>query len=97
MFFDPVVTLAPLHQTHYTMSKPSSRMTPLNPVQLSLLRVFSREMTLEETRRVQKALLDTYEAELHEEVEAVIREKGYIDADFERVLKRQARTRKSRK
>lgn len=70
------------------MSKPSNQTPPLNPVQLSLLRVFSREMTPEETRRVQKALLDAYESELHEEVEAVIREKGYTDADFERAMKR---------
>lgn len=64
---------------------------PLNDIQLSLLKLFSHPMSENETRSVQKLLIEYYTKILHEEVEKVIDEKGYTDEDFDQILNKQHR------
>ena len=65
---------------------------PLNEVQITLLRLFSRKMTATETQAVQKILMEFYEKELQDEVEKIIQEKNIGRKDFDRRLNQQKRT-----
>jgi hypothetical protein len=66
--------------------------TPLNEAQLTLLRLFSREMTSDEIQKLRALLMEFYECELQKELERVIQEKGIQQKDFENRLNRQQRT-----
>mgnify|MGYP000929414421 FL=1 len=60
--------------------------TPLNDVQLMLLRLFSRPMSESDTEAIRKMLLDYYDTLLQQEVDSVIEKKGIKREDFERLL-----------
>ena len=60
--------------------------TELNPIQVSLLRLFSRPMTEEETLNLKKVMVEHYSGLLDEEVSKVIAEKGYTQKDFDEML-----------
>jgi hypothetical protein len=60
--------------------------TELNPIQVSLLRLFNRPMSEDETLELKRLLVTHYSALLEEEVTKVIAEKGYTQKDFDDML-----------
>ncbi|PWK77807.1 hypothetical protein LX99_02692 [Mucilaginibacter oryzae] len=60
--------------------------TELNPVQVSLLRLFNRPMSEKETLELKKLLTDYYADQLGDEVNKVVSEKGYNAEDFDNML-----------
>ena len=60
--------------------------TELNPLQVSLLRLFSKPMSDEETLELKRLLVMHYSAMLKKEVSKVVAEKGYSKQDFEDML-----------
>lgn len=74
------------------MQAESPIQTPLNDVQLMLLRLFSRPMSKSDTEAIRNMLLDYYDALLQQEVDKAIDEKGIQREDFERLLNQDQRT-----
>jgi len=60
--------------------------TELNPLQISLLRLFNRPMSDEETLELKRLLVKHYSAMLKTEVSKVVAEKGYTQKDFDDML-----------
>ena len=58
----------------------------LNTLQISLLRLFDRGMTTEQLLDMKRVLVQHYSAQLHQETERVIHERGYTQDDFDRML-----------
>ncbi|MDB5151041.1 MAG: hypothetical protein JWQ57_5061 [Mucilaginibacter sp.] len=58
----------------------------LNPIQVSLLRLFSRPMSEKETLELKKLLTDYYADKLEGEVGKIVSEKGYTKKDFDDML-----------
>lgn len=73
------------------MQAESPIQTPLNDVQLMLLRLFSRPMSKSDTEAIRNMLLDYYDALLQQEVNKAIDEKGIQREDFERLLNQDQR------
>jgi len=73
------------------MQQDLSIQTPLNDVQLMLLRLFSRPMSKSDTEAIRKMLLDYYDSLLQQEVDKVIEEKGIQREDYERLLNQDQR------
>jgi hypothetical protein len=68
------------------MSIAQNSHTELNPIQVSLLRLFNRPMSDNETEELKKLLLNHYSDRLEDEVTKVIAEKGYSQKDFDNML-----------
>lgn len=60
--------------------------TELNPVQVSLLRLFNRPMSEKETLEVKRLLVKHYSKLLEKEVNKAVAEKGYTREDFDNML-----------
>jgi hypothetical protein len=60
--------------------------TELNPLQVSLLRLFNKPMSDEETLELKRLLVKHYSDMLKKEVSKVVVEKGYSRQDFEDML-----------
>lgn len=60
--------------------------TELNPIQISLLRLFNRPMSEQETRELKKLLVSHYSEQLNEEVTRVVAEKADTQKDFDDML-----------
>ena len=60
--------------------------TELNSVQISLLRLFNRPMSEQETLELKRLLVKHYSKLLKEEVTKVIAEKGYTQEDLDNML-----------
>jgi hypothetical protein len=60
--------------------------TELNPLQISLLRLFNRPMSDEETLKLKRVLVEHYSGQLEEELIKVIADKAYQQKDFEAML-----------
>mgnify|MGYP006951272622 CR=1 FL=1 len=60
--------------------------TELNPIQVSLLRLFNRPMSEKETKELKRLLVDHYSNLLKEEVEKDLAKKGYTQKDFDDML-----------
>jgi hypothetical protein len=60
--------------------------TELNPVQVSLLRLFNRPMSEKETLEIRNLLVDHYSEILKQEVTRAIEEKGYTPEDLNNSL-----------
>ena len=58
----------------------------LNAMQVSLLRLFNREMSDDEILSLKRLLVKHYSAELQTEIEKVVSEKGYTQTDFDEML-----------
>ncbi|GAA4411827.1 hypothetical protein GCM10023187_38180 [Nibrella viscosa] len=58
----------------------------LNPIQVSLLRLFDREMTDEQVLELKRALVKHYSALLHEELTQIADERGYSQEDYDKIL-----------
>lgn len=63
--------------------------TKLNEVQKSLLRMFDRGMSEEETLEVKRLLTRYYAQKAREEATRVAEQKGYTQADYDAVLNHQ--------
>jgi len=74
------------------MQQEPSIQTPLNDVQLMLLRLFSRPMSKSDTEAIRNMLLDYYDTLLQQEVDKTIKEKGIQREDFERLLNQDRRS-----
>ncbi len=60
--------------------------TKLNSIQLSLLRLFDRGMSDEETLEIRRLLVTHLSKKLQEEVQRIDDERGYTTEDYERML-----------
>lgn len=60
--------------------------TELNPIQVSLLRLFNRPMQEQETLQLKKLLVSHYSELLNDELEKVVADKGYTQQDFDEML-----------
>jgi hypothetical protein len=58
----------------------------LNPLQVSLLRLFNRPMKDEEVLTLKRILVKHYSSQLKNELEQVVEEKGYTQEDFDKML-----------
>ena len=58
----------------------------LNGVQITLLRLFDKNMSETEQADIKELLLNYYDNALQKEVQQVIKEKGYSKHDFEQLL-----------
>lgn len=84
-----------LKKSLYSMPQSQKRMTihtPLNEAQLTLLRLFSMEMSAQELEALRKVLMTFYEQELQKELDRVIADKKLQPKDFEKRLNKQQRT-----
>jgi hypothetical protein len=70
----------------------TAKQTPLNDVQMTLLRLFSRPMTDHQMREVKDLLMAYYSKTLQQEVDKAIAEKGITDEQIDAVLYQQQRT-----
>ena len=66
--------------------------SPLNEVQLMLLRLFSRPTANTDVEAIRKLLLNYYNNALQDELDNVIKEKNITRPDFEKVLNKQQRS-----
>ena len=64
----------------------------LNDIQITLLRMFSRDMTQQETMAIRKLILDYYDEKLDDELDKVVTAKGYTQQDYDTILNQQERT-----
>jgi hypothetical protein len=64
----------------------------LNDVQMTLLRLFNRPMSEKEQTDIKEMLLSYYDNALQNEVQNVIKQKGYVKRDFEKLLNNSQRT-----
>lgn len=58
----------------------------LNTLQISLLRLFTRGMTVEQLLELKRVLVQQYTIQLHQESSQVIDTRGYTQGDFDRML-----------
>lgn len=58
----------------------------LNSLQISLLRLFNRDMSDDEILSLKRILVKHYSAELKTEIEKIVSEKGYTQTDFDAML-----------
>lgn len=68
------------------MASPQNSHTELNPIQVSLLRLFNRPMQEQETLQLKKLLVSHYSELLNDELEKVVADKGYTQQDFDEML-----------
>jgi hypothetical protein len=60
--------------------------TELNPIQVSLLRLFNRPMSEKETLKLKEVMVKHYSDQLQEELTKAVNEKGYTQKDFDDML-----------
>ena len=60
--------------------------TELNPIQVSLLRLFNRPMSENETITLKKLMVDHYSTLLEQEITNVVIDKAYTQKDFDDML-----------
>ena len=68
------------------MATPQITPHRLNTLQISLLRLFSRNISDNEILSLKRILVNHYSAELKTEIEKVVNEKGYTQEDFDEML-----------
>jgi len=68
------------------MATAANQHTELNALQVSLLRLFNRPMSEQETLELKRVLVKHYSKLLKKEVTRVVAEKGYTQQDFDNVL-----------
>jgi hypothetical protein len=64
----------------------------LNDVQIGLLRMFNRPMSIEESVEIRDLLSQHYANKLFDEVDRVVAEKGITEADYENLRNEHQRT-----
>jgi hypothetical protein len=70
------------------MSSPSlaPKSKKLNSLQLSLLRLFGQNINENQTLEIRKIMMDYFDGQLKSEIENVVKEKGYNESDFQKML-----------
>lgn len=68
------------------MAAAANQHTELNPIQVSLLRLFNRPMSEQETLELKRVLVKHYSKRLKKEVASVVSKKGYTQQDFDNLL-----------
>ncbi len=68
--------------------------TKLNDVQVTLLKLFSRQVDESESIELQRAIMQFYRKKLDQQVEIDIQEKGITRKDFDDLLENSQRTKK---
>jgi hypothetical protein len=58
----------------------------LNSLQISLLRLFSQNISDDQTLEIRKLMMNYFDVQLKAELEKVIEEKGYTEDDFRQML-----------
>ncbi|MEA5457775.1 hypothetical protein VB796_01920 [Arcicella sp. LKC2W] len=58
----------------------------LNSLQISLLRLFSQNISDDQTLEIRKLMMNYFDVQLKAELETVIEEKGYTEDDFRQML-----------
>lgn len=58
----------------------------LNNLQISLLRLFSQNISDDQTLEIRKLMMNYFDVQLKAELETVIEEKGYTEDDFRQML-----------
>jgi hypothetical protein len=64
----------------------------LNDVQVGLLRMFNRPMSIQESIEIRDLLSQHYANKLFDEVDRVVTEKGITEADYEKLRNEHQRT-----
>ena len=70
------------------MSSPSlaPKSKKLNSLQLNLLRLFGQNINENQTLEIRKIMMDYFDGQLKSEIENVVKEKGYNESDFQKML-----------
>ncbi len=68
------------------MSVTLNQHAPLNPLQISLLRLFNRPMPENEVLELKRLLVNHFSESLDLELKKVVEEKGYTQEDIDRLL-----------
>ncbi|WP_204985964.1 hypothetical protein [Mucilaginibacter psychrotolerans] len=68
------------------MATTQKQHTELNAMQVSLLRLFNRPMSEEQTLILKDLLVDHYSRLLDDELDKVVAERGYTQKDFNDML-----------
>jgi hypothetical protein len=63
-----------------------SNASRLNNLQISLLRLFSQNISDDQTLEIRKLMMNYFDIQLKAELETVIEEKGYTTDDFRQML-----------
>ena len=58
----------------------------LNSLQISLLRLFSQNISDNHTLEIRKLMMNYFDVQLKTELEKVVEEKGYTEDDFHQML-----------
>ena len=58
----------------------------LNSLQISLLRLFSQNISDDQTLEIRKMMMNYFDVQLKAELEKVVEEKGYTEDDFRQML-----------
>jgi hypothetical protein len=58
----------------------------LNSLQISLLRLFSQNISDDQTFEIRKLMMNYFDIQLKAELEKVVEEKGYTEDDFHQML-----------
>jgi hypothetical protein len=58
----------------------------LNSLQISLLRLFSQNISDDQTLEIRKLMMNYFDVPLKAELEKVVEEKGYTEDDFRQML-----------
>jgi len=74
------------------MENSTAEPTGLNDVQMSLLRMFNRRMSYEESVEIRDILTKHYAEKLFNEVDKVVSEKNISDADYEKIRNQHQRS-----
>ncbi|TAE73128.1 MAG: hypothetical protein EAZ85_07905 [Bacteroidetes bacterium] len=66
--------------------KSSTPLPKLNELQISLLRLFNRDMSETEILSLKRVLVQHYSTLLQEEIDEITQIKGYTQSDFDKLL-----------
>lgn len=69
------------------MTTTETRITKLNDLQISLLRLFDQKIDTTHTLEVRQLLMDYFDQKLRVELDQVVAQKGYTEADYRRMLR----------
>ncbi len=58
----------------------------LNSLQISLLRLFSQNISDDKTLEIRKLMMNYFDVQLKVELEKVVEEKGYTEEDYYKML-----------
>lgn len=75
-----------------TIQQPNTTHRTLNPIQLTLLKLFSRDMTEQETVEIRNLLMNYLDAKLQRQVDIDIEKKGITQTDLDNILNNSQRT-----